>query len=143
MDASYKQVISISVQMAHTLYRTVRVSCLKNTISEGLSPTYPACKFFKTLGCIQVHKWVDSLPFIFDSHKPKFTNSLNCLNLFHSWSLLTVPLFRAEVVCWTIFLGSFLCFLSTDRSGGQGSLLSKSAATRTETDATASCPFTH
>ncbi|KAA8595565.1 hypothetical protein FQN60_010856, partial [Etheostoma spectabile] len=25
---------------------------------------------------------------------------------------------RGEVVCWNIFQGSFLCFLSTGRSGG-------------------------
>ncbi|CAB1450882.1 unnamed protein product [Pleuronectes platessa] len=46
---------------------------------------------------------------------------------------------RGEVVCWIIFLGSFLCFLSRDRSGGQGS--PTSAATRTQTDATLRCPF--
>ena len=57
-------------------------------------------------------------------------------------ALLNVPLFRGEVVCWNIFLGSFLCFLSRDRSGGQGSLMSKSAATRTGTDATLRCHST-
>lgn len=36
-----------------------------------------------------------------------------------------VPHFSGEVVCRTIFLSSFLCFLSRDWSGGQGSLLSE------------------
>lgn len=46
-----------------------------------------------------------------------------------------------EVVCGNIFPGSFLCFLSRDWSGGQGSLLSKGGATRKETDAILSCLF--
>lgn len=48
----------------------------------------------------------------------------SCLNP-QMASVLIVPHFSGEVVCWTIFLGSFLCFLSRDRSGGQGSFLSK------------------
>lgn len=77
--------------------------------------------------------------FTFDSNELKFTESF-IVNLLHRWPLLlTVPLFSGEVVCWNIFL----CFLSRNRSGGQGSLLSKSAANRTETDATLSCYFNH
>lgn len=65
-----------------------------------------------------------------------FSIGLACLAPLQQASVSTVPLFRGEVVCWVFFLGSFLCFLSRDMSGGQGSLLSKSAATRTGTDAT-------
>lgn len=74
---------------------------------------------FPNIGCYSHHNWVDSLPFMFHSHKTKDHKCLNCLKVFHSSSVWpTVPLFRGEVVCWIIFL----CFLSTDRSGGQGSL---------------------
>lgn len=65
----------------------------------------------------------------FLTNKPKFANKLKYPRRRQACVFTAVPLFRAEVVCWIFSLGSFLCFLSRDRSGGQGSVLLKSAAT--------------